>query len=607
MQKNLIFTTLIFLLYGYAIGQEANLDWHLIEHGTLRQLITNQGMIGTGRYDGMADPENPNLPEVPYYGPYVVTEYPIGSEILYARWCPNVGAKKGGAISVTAGGPWLNRQYHKEWYPSAAPWDTVWVINNRETTDIPYWPNYTGKSDQDVISRYNDYGPVSLQVLDHNPLGVEVIQVTYSWSTLDFLVHQFHIIPKLAELSDMYVGIFGAGGPNSISKPAGNQPFAYWNDERKLHLTGVKPGGDTPIEGPEGFIIFPDSADGEKDFTYTNEMTGTMALELPPFGYEDTRRYRLMSSPGVYIDPIQSVNYAYFFYSIGPYENVAVNETVRVWVGQILGKGDNGVFKNLELMNWLKGQGWNLPGPPPKPTFSVFVDNHQVTLDWTPVSGNNPEEFTDKYRGDADPDPFEGYRVYKSTISQSGPWTLLAEYDRVDDNIGHNLGLRYQFVDDGLLNNLEYYYSVTSYAKPDSVSNMLDLESSIIGNARIAVPGTAAPDKVGQVAAVPNPYLGDEKYYQYEPVWEKSSAAVGTWMEENRRVQFINLPNPCTIQIYTLSGKLVNIIRHDDSERGYEDWNLTSSKGQAVSSGIYLYTVQDQYNGIQIDKLVIVK
>ena len=172
----------------------------------------------------------------------------------------------------------MNRQYHKEWYPSAEPWDTVWVINNRETIDIPYWPNYTGKSDQDVISRYNDYGPVSLQVLDHNPLGLEVIQVTYSWSALDFLVHQFLIIPKLAELSDMYVGIFGAGGPNSIRNSAGNKPFAYWNDERKLHLTGVKPGGETPIDGPEGFIIFPDSEDGEKLLTSKNEMTRRMPL-----------------------------------------------------------------------------------------------------------------------------------------------------------------------------------------------------------------------------------------------------------------------------------------------------------------------------------------
>ena len=73
-------------------------------------------------------------------------------------------------------------------------------------------------------------------------------------------------------------------------------------------------------------------------------------------------------------------------------------------------------------------------------------------------------------------------------------------------------------------------------------------------------------------------------------------------------LQFINLPNQCEIKIYTLAGDLLETIYHDDPTKGYEDWNLTSSVGQAVSSGIYLYTVQDTATGeVQVDKFVIIK
>ena len=79
-------------------------------------------------------------------------------------------------------------------------------------------------------------------------------------------------------------------------------------------------------------------------------------------------------------------------------------------------------------------------------------------------------------------------------------------------------------------------------------------------------------------------------------------------MEQDRRIQFINLPAQCQIKIYTLAGDLVNTLDHTDATRGYEDWNLTSSIGQAISSGIYLFTVEDMTNAkVQVGKFVIIK
>ena len=115
-------------------------------------------------------------------------------------------------------------------------------------------------------------------------------------------------------------------------------------------------------------------------------------------------------------------------------------------------------------------------------------------------------------------------------------------------------------------------------------------------------------DTVGEVAVVPNPYRGDVAYNSYNPPWEKPSGNRPWWMEQDRRLQFINLPKLCEIKVFTLAGDLVNTIRHEDPSKGYEDWNLTSHVGQAISSGIYLFTCVDLTNGkVQVGKFVVIK
>ena len=207
-----------------------------------------------------------------------------------------------------------------------------------------------------------------------------------------------------------------------------------------------------------------------------------------------------------------------------------------------------------------------------------------------------------------EPQPFEGYRVYKSTASIYGPWTLLAEFDIQDNAFFGNTGLAYEYVDVGLVNNLEYYYTVTSFTKPDIISGQSSLESNKNVNAREITPGTMAPLSVSdEIAVVPNPYRGDVRYQDYKPAWEVVKAGY-EWYETDRRIQFINIPSPSEIKIYTLSGDLVQTLQHNDPSRGFADWNLTSMVGQAVASGIYLYTVEDKKNSdVFVGKFVIIK
>lgn len=300
---------------------------------------------------------------------------------------------------------------------------------------------------------------------------------------------------------------------------------------------------------------------------------------------------------------------SHFIISFGPFR-LAVDDTLHFQMCEILGYGLDGVIKNAKIVDLLKARNFQVPSPPPDPPLKANSDNHQIKLTWPPTAEQNPETYRDYNRADGDTLPFAGYRIYKSTQSIDGPWKLLAEYDVLDDGYGNNVGLAHDYVDDGLLNNVEYYYSVTAFSKEDYDLNWPSLETSIRSNAITVVPGTAAPKNVGQVAVVPNPYRGDINYNAYDPPWERTPESRNYWMEQDRRIQFINLPHDCEIKVYTLRGVLVTTIVHQSysSNKGYHDWNLTSSVGQAIASGIYLFTVQDNITGdVQVGKFVVIK
>ncbi|MEE9357445.1 MAG: hypothetical protein V3U62_03830, partial [Sedimenticolaceae bacterium] len=111
---------------------------------------------------------------------------------------------------------------------------------------------------------------------------------------------------------------------------------------------------------------------------------------------------------------------------------------------------------------------------------------------------------------------------------------------------------------------------------------------------------------LSKIRVVPNPYLANS-FLDLSP--------------SSRRIEFVNLPDRCTIRIYTLSGNLVNVFNHIGSSRhgwgnytdmdrldadsqpkvfegydnhsGTEPWNLCNRFGQTVASGLYLYHVTD--------------
>ncbi|MBN4076294.1 hypothetical protein JYT16_01105 [Gemmatimonas aurantiaca] len=100
-----------------------------------------------------------------------------------------------------------------------------------------------------------------------------------------------------------------------------------------------------------------------------------------------------------------------------------------------------------------------------------------------------------------------------------------------------------------------------------------------------------ATSELADIKVAPNPYFARAEN------WENNTTP--------NRLQFINLPNRCTIRVYTLAGDLVRTIEHD-SDGGDEAWNLLSEGGRQIASGIYFYHIDSDY-GEHLGRFAVIK
>ncbi len=306
------------------------------------------------------------------------------------------------------------------------------------------------------------------------------------------------------------------------------------------------------------------------------------------------------------------------------------------------------------------------PQPPPTPNFSIVTGENKVTILWKPDT--LVENFFDNITGLYD---FEGYRIYVSEAKIENYFVPIAQFDKVDyytidyvrrttdtlgmhtyadmpsDTVVYSDSLYRVPVVDGvdtvdwvqrrptrissnngmppettIAGETYYYYEIENLLPGDDKfivitsfdygqpSKMLDpIESNKVNFAKWVVPaGKSSKDNI--VRVVPNPYRVDHDYSEH---WEKSYT--GEWSEYSRKLRFYNIPTKCKIRIYTLDGDLVQTLDHDETASasagsemvGAEDWNLITRNDQAVTSGIYVLSVEDADGEIQTGKFVIIK
>jgi hypothetical protein len=100
-----------------------------------------------------------------------------------------------------------------------------------------------------------------------------------------------------------------------------------------------------------------------------------------------------------------------------------------------------------------------------------------------------------------------------------------------------------------------------------------------------------------KVAVVPNPYLTSA-------IWERETSLTG---RGERMIQFIHLPQECTIRIFTQNGVPIKTITHSRGiADGTESWDLTTSEGLEVAFGIYVYYIEANNIGHKIGTFAII-
>ena len=85
----------------------------------------------------------------------------------------------------------------------------------------------------------------------------------------------------------------------------------------------------------------------------------------------------------------------------------------------------------------------------------------------------------------------------------------------------------------------------------------------------------ALSEILDMINVVPNPYLAYSEY-------EKSRL--------DTRVKITNLPDQCTVKIYTSNGKLIRTFKKDSPVTSI-DWDLNNHQRIPVASGMYLIHV----------------
>ena len=515
----------------------------------------------------------------------------------------------------------LDYLYTNRFTPSSEPWDTIWVVPHNARADIPYWPSYRGTSDEDFVYRCSSDAVVKAsfrcsgtgETLNgyHSPLYLDMVVRSLAWEQApmgDIFLYSYRIVPTQWNLKGVIVSLYFGGGIGNSTDDwywrAFNDRSTYYKNQ---HMAIVED-QESWSKGCVGYRIFPPRTVPPQTLKWTtkDDFSRSEALRCIRSERQYTSvMYSLLSS-GVQFS--QGEVFGSGWISVGPFD-VAVGDTLVIWTAEILGMGRTDVLRKSTILDKLYEKDFVTPVPPPPPPLRVEAGKKTVTLKWDALAGQaDPETYQDSAHLDSVNVPFEGYRVYKSTESINGPWSLLAEYDIAGNGFGMEFGLRRDFTETALLDYFEYYYAVTAFSKQDTVTGLPSRESRKELTAVSAVPRDPPQARVGNVAVVPNPYRGDIAYYQYNPPWERPTGKWTTWFENDRRVQFINLPARCVIRIYTLSGDIVETLYHDDPTKSYHDWNLTSHVGQATASGIYLFSVQDSNSGeVQAGKFVIIK
>lgn len=300
--------------------------------------------------------------------------------------------------------------------------------------------------------------------------------------------------------------------------------------------------------------------------------------------------------------------------SLGPWD-ILPGDSIRFAVAEIVNGVDYGIAiqpknygtatitslsrglfdRSVDQSQFTFDNNFNHPDPPAAPVFTVDYnrggDIVANILKW----GIEAESIPDPDDGQLD---LVGYIVYRSEYLSIGPWIAIDTVFAGDPN--YLDGFEYTYIDSAVSIGQGYYYALTSFDNGraswtgvQTITNVPPLETSIFAN-RKQTPfiATIAPkEDLEEVLVVPNPFIISEG---------QSQPGAGD------QIQFVNLPNPCTIRIYTVRGDIVKTIDVADGTGAIVTWDQVTDYGQFVESGIYIFHI-DYNGGSKLGKFAIVR
>ena len=278
----------------------------------------------------------------------------------------------------------------------------------------------------------------------------------------------------------------------------------------------------------------------------------------------------------------------------------------------ITGKYDFEGYRIWRADNWTRPPGSSAFTGPPENLWMLLDEADQI-------NGLDPDRGLDRlrYQPAVDPNLVGWYTAALMDL----PWVedardylppagySLADADTAIALARAELGLPhgrhyYRYKDTDVRAGLPYFYSISAtdhVTVTDATGHVVGLargrEGSPSNGFQLAVPSSRSQPAwdydPGAVYVVPNPATRETMApWTLQPNNDDPSGL---------KVEFRHLPAAaCTIRIWTLSGDLVQVLRHDATgaiaqgdyeSTGSQAWDLVSRNGQQVASGVYLFTV----------------
>ena len=611
--------------------------------GNVRLIVSSNGTFGTG----FAARGTPSM------------EWPARSGVDHlvraSVWVGAISAATGNKL-VTIGG--RDAQYtdaicqYSEWTPVGGRPEEF----SRLRTS-PFYRSGT-VADENLHTVYVDSVPVPQSGAEppHVPLGVRLVQETYTWGfdpLDDFVIVEMNVVNTGdVALQDVWVGIYSELVTNDRQAnwpawPPGGRWFDFqaphWDAERHMlvnhnvehRFVSSEVRAAIKIVGTGGHGPF-----GRGPDSLTTKRISLTAWNWSPTQFQtwsDDSLYARMStgqitnldstifSPGIEANPVTIL-------SVGPFPLLAPGDTTQVVFAFLAAENEADLEKNAFWVQKAYDDKYALPSPPSPPKMRVYPRHNEIVLRWNSAPESEPDPATHL------PD-FQGYRIYLSESPLATRFQLAQQYD-VRDGVGFDTGLegvrlpepyidgpdtlQYEAHLTGIPDGYKRYVAVTSYDFQQG--DPPTLESGVLTSSVYCVAGPDAAQALGhKVSVFPNPYRGESAF--------DGRDAQGGLNPRKRVLWFVNLPSRARVRIYTLAGDLVRSYDHDAATyRGTEAqgikpdnadlsqgrylvtggtmlaFDLLSEDRQEIATGLYLFSVEDLTNGeTQQGKFLVLK